>query len=326
MRAVVADEAGGPEVLRVVERPDPEPGVGQVLLDVEATAVNGADLLQRRGLYPVPPGVTDVLGLECSGTVAAVGPGVDGLAVGDEVCALLDGGGYATRVVVSAGQVMPRPGGVDAVGAAALPEVAATVWSNLVGVAGLRAGQRLLVHGGTSGIGTHAVQVARALGAWCAVTVGTPDKAGAARAFDPDAVVVYRDDDWTEQVRDATGGRGVDVVLDPVGGRYLDAHLRLLAPDGHLVVIGLKGGTRGEVDLARLLTGRLSVSGTTLRGRPAEQKADVCAEVVRHVWPRVAAGDVRPVVDRVLALDDVAEAHRVVEAGEHVGKVVLAVG
>ncbi|HWG94306.1 MAG TPA: NAD(P)H-quinone oxidoreductase [Mycobacteriales bacterium] len=325
MRAVSVPDPGGPEALVLAEVPDPEPGPGEVLVDVVATAVNRADVLQRRGHYPPPPGAPPYPGLECSGRVAALGEGVAGWAVGDEVCALLAGGGYAERVAVPSGQLLPVPAGLSLQEAAALPEVVCTVWSNVFQVAGLQPGEVLLVHGGTSGIGTMALQLASRHGARVVCTVGSPEKAARAEELGAERAVRYRDEDFVEVVRELTDGRGADVVLDSLGASYLDRNLRSLAVGGRLVVIGLMGGTRAELDLGRLLARRASVHGTTLRSRPAHEKAAVVEAVLAGVWPAVEAGEVRPVVDRVLPLEQVAEAHRVVEASEHVGKVVLAV-
>ncbi len=322
MLAITAPEPGGPEALVLAEHPDPVPGPGEVLLDVVATAVNRADVMQRRGLYPPPPGVTDVLGLECSGRVAALGEGVAGFAVGDEVCALLSGGGYATRVAVPAAQLLPVPAGVTLVQAASLPEVACTVWSNVFMRAALKPGELLLVHGGASGIGTMAVQLAARAGARVVATVGSGAKAERVRALGADRVVLYRDEDFVEAVR-AEGG--ADVVLDVIGAKYLARNVTALADGGRLVVIGLQGGVTAELDLAQLLSKRGSVHATALRSRPAQQKADIVAATLAGVWPAVEAGEVQPVVDRVLPLAEAAEAHRVLEASEHVGKVVLQV-
>jgi putative PIG3 family NAD(P)H quinone oxidoreductase len=323
MRAAVTDGSGGPEVLRVAELPDPEPGEGELLIDVAATAVNRADLLQRQGFYPPPPGASEVIGLECSGTVAALGEGVDGWSVGDEVCALLAGGGYAERVVVPAGQVMPLPPGTDLVTAAALPEVACTVWSNVFMVAGLRPGEHFLVHGGAGGIGSCAIQLATALGARVYATAGSADKLELCRELGAAVAVNYREQDFVEVVREASGGHGADVVLDNMGASYLPRNVDVLATEGRLVVIGMQGGTRGELDLATLLRKRGAVVATTLRSRPAADKAAICAAVVEHVWPLVGEGRVRPIVHRVMPLTEVAEAHRLLEQGEHTGKVVL---
>jgi putative PIG3 family NAD(P)H quinone oxidoreductase len=324
VRAVTLTGFGGVEVLGWSEVPDPVPGPGEVLVDVTASAVNRADLLQRLGLYPPPPGASDVLGLECSGRVAALGPGVTGWAVGDAVCALLAGGGYAERVVVPAGQLMPVPRGVDLVTAAALPEVGCTVWSNVVQTGALQAGESFLVHGGSSGIGTMAIQVARALGATPILcTVGSEEKAARCRELGADVTIDYHNDDFVAAARAATGGTGCDVVLDIVGAEYLARNVEVLAPDGRLLVIGMQGGTRGQLDLARLMTSRAAVHAATLRGRPAAQKADVCAAVVDGLWPLVEAGTVRPVVAATYPMTEAAAAHTLVESSRHVGKVLL---
>lgn len=326
MRAVFADQPGEPEVLRVTETDDPRPAPGEVVLDVVAAGLNRADLLQRQGFYPPPPGASDVLGLECSGTVAEVGEGVTGWSVGDQACALLAGGGYATKVAVPAGQLMPVPAGVDLVAAAALPEVAATVWSNVYMAGGLRDGECFLVHGAGGGIGSFAIQLAHARGARVFTTTGSPEKRAAAAAFGSDVTIDYREEDFVEVVHDHTGGRGVDVILDNMGAAYLDRNIAALADGGRLVIIGLQGGTRAELDINQLLRKRGSVIATTLRSRPSEDKARICAEVVKHVWPLIEAGRVRPVVHEVLPLDRVADAHRIMEAGEHTGKILLQVG
>jgi len=327
VRAVVQAERGGPEVLSVGEVPDPAPpGEGEVLLHVAATAVNRADLLQRQGFYPPPPGASDIIGMECSGTIAAVGAGVSGFAVGDEVCALLAGGGYAEQVVVPAGQLLPVPAGVGLVEAAALPEAACTVWSNVVDVAGLRAGEWLLIHGGASGIGTFATQVARqVVGAHVAVTAGSAAKLARCAELDAEVLIDYKTDDFVARAKEATGGRGVDVVLDVMGAAYLARNAEVVAVDGRIVVIGLQGGVQGELPIGLMLQKRTTLFATTLRSRPVPDKARICAGVVADVWPAVADGRIRPVIDRVLPLADVAEAHRVIADGEHVGKVVLAV-
>lgn len=323
MRAVVATEPGGPEVLHLIELPDLSPGDEDVLIEVAATAVNRADLLQRRGFYPPPPGASDIIGLECSGTVSAVGRTVTRWKVGDQVCALLSGGGYATQVVVPQGQVLPVPDGIDVVTAAALPEVACTVWSNVFMIAGLQPDETLLVHGGAGGIGTMAIQLAKQLGARVITTAGTEEKLEVCHSLGADIAVNYRDDDFVARVLDATENRGADVILDNMGAKYLGRNVEALATNGRLVVIGLQGGLRAELDLGMLLAKRASVHATSLRARPQEEKALLCAATVEHVWPLVASGRVRPVVDRVLPLDQVAEAHRVVAASEHMGKVLL---
>jgi putative PIG3 family NAD(P)H quinone oxidoreductase len=323
MRAVVATEPGGPEVLAVVERPEPVPGPAEVVVALRATAVNRADLLQRQGRYPPPAGASDVLGLECSGVVAEVGPGVTRWSVGDEVCALLAGGGYADRVLVPEGQVMPVPAGVDLVEAAALPEVACTVWSNVFMIAGLQPDETLLVHGGAGGIGTMAIQLASALGARVLTTAGSAEKLAVCASLGAEVTVNYREEDFVEAVAEATHGRGVDVILDNMGGSYLGRNVSALATEGRLVVIGLQGGAKAELNLGALLTKRAAVIATALRARPVEEKSSICASVVEHVWPLLADGVVRPVVSAVLPLEDAGEAHRRMQAGEHVGKIVL---
>jgi putative PIG3 family NAD(P)H quinone oxidoreductase len=323
MRAVIASEPGGPETLTLTELPDPEPGAGEVVIDVAATAVNRADTLQRRGHYPPPPGASDVLGLECSGTVAAVGADVDAWQVGDEVCALLAGGGYAEKVAVPAGQVMPLPKGIDLVTAGALPEVACTVWSNVFMIAGLQQGETLLVHGGAGGIGTMAIQLAKALGARVVTTAGSPEKLELCRSLGADVAVSYRDVDFVEEVRAATEGRGADVILDNMGAKYLDRNLSALAPDGRLVIIGMQGGVKAELDIGKLLAKRGAVIATSLRSRPTPEKAAICASVVEHVWPLVADGAIRTLVHTTLPFDQAAEAHRIMESGDHSGKIVL---
>ncbi|HEX3929771.1 MAG TPA: NAD(P)H-quinone oxidoreductase [Nocardioides sp.] len=325
MRAVLPREPGGPEVLEYAEVPDPEPGPGEVLVDVVATAVNRADLLQRQGHYPPPPGASPILGLECSGTVAALGAEVDGWQVGQQVCALLAGGGYATRVAVPAGQLMPTPDGVDLVTAAALPEVAATVWSNLMMVAGLRTGETLLVHGGAGGIGTFAIQLATALGARVFATAGTEQKRALCTGLGAEIAIDYRDDDFVAVLKGATGGAGADVILDNMGASYLGRNVEALATQGRLVVIGLQGGTKAELDLGILMRKRAAVAGTTLRARPAGEKAAICAAVVENVWPLVADGTIRPVVGTTLPLSEAGRAHRLMESGESTGKILLTV-
>lgn len=325
MRAVVVPSPGGPESLRLVERPDPEPGPGEVVVAVAATAVNRADVMQRRGHYPPPAGVTDILGLECSGTVAAVGSGVGGWSVGEEVCALLSGGGYAERVAVPAGQLLPVPAGIDLVSAAALPEAAATVWSNLFLVASLQPGETLLVHGGGSGIGTFATQLASALGAVVIVTAGSAEKLRACAALGAEVGIDYREQDFVAEVEGATDGRGADVILDNMGAAYLARNVRALATEGRLVVIGLQGGRTGELDLGLLLGKRAAVIATSLRSRPAAEKAAICASVAEHVWPLVAEGRVRPVVHATYPLDRAADAHALLEGSSHLGKILLTV-
>ena len=323
MRAAITSGAGGPDVLSDAELPDPEPGPGEVAIAVAATAVNRADLLQRQGFSPPPPGASEVIGLECSGTVAALGEGVTDWAVGDEVCALLAGGGYAERVVAPAGQVMPVPAGVDLVSAAAIPEVACTVWSNVFMVAGLRPGEHFLVHGGAGGIGTFAIQLAARLGARVYTTGGTPEKLAACAELGAEVTINYRDEDFVEVVRERSEGHGADVILDNMGAKYLDRNLDALATEGRLVVIGMQGGSKGELDLGKLLRKRGAVIATSLRARPVDEKSAICAAVVEHVWPLVAEGLVRPVVHGTMPLAEVAAAHALMESGDHTGKIVL---
>ncbi|MEV4503596.1 NAD(P)H-quinone oxidoreductase [Streptomyces klenkii] len=323
MYAITITEPGGPEALVWSEVPDPVPGEGEVLVEVVASAVNRADVVQRQGFYDPPPGASPYPGLECSGRIAALGPGVSGWAVGDEVCALLAGGGYAQKVCVPAGQLLPVPDGMDLVTAACLPEVTATVWSNVFMVAHLRPGETFLVHGGGSGIGTMAVQLAKAVGARVAVTAGSADKLEACRELGADILIDYREQDFVEELHKVTGGVGADVVLDIVGAKYLARNVDALAVNGRLVIIGLQGGRKAELDLGALLTKRAAVMGTSLRGRPLAEKATIIAAVREHVWPLVAGGRVRPVVDRTMPMAEAAEAHRVMEQSAHVGKILL---
>lgn len=314
MRAIAYDGFGDPDVIRFVELPDPVAGPGEVVVDVAAAGVNRADLLQRQGRYPPPPGASDVPGLECSGVVRDVGEGVAGFTPGDEVCALLAGGGYATRVAVPAVQCLPVPRGVDLVTAAALPEAACTVWSNVVTTGRLATGETLLVHGGASGIGTFAIQLGKALGARVVVTASAR-KLDRCREFGADAAYDYATDEWTREQ--------ADVVLDIVGAKYLTANVGVLRPNGRLVVIGLQGGVKSELDLGALLAKRGTLAATSLRARPVEEKGAIVADVRTYVWPLVEGAVVRPVVDRVLPLAEAAEAQRVMAAGEHVGKILL---
>lgn len=326
MRAIVIVEPGGPESLVWTEVPDPEPGPGEVLIEIAASAVNRADLLQRQGRYRPPTGASPYPGLECSGRIGAVGAGVTGFVDGDAVCALLTGGGYAEKVVVPAGQVLPVPHGLSLVEAAGLMETACTVWSNVFMLAGLKAGDTFLVHGGAGGIGTTAIQIAGRLGARVFATAGSSRKLELCRELGAEVVVNYRDEDFVERVQAATDGLGVDVILDNMGASYLERNVAALAVGGRLAVIGLQGGVKGELNLNTLLMKRATVRATSLRARPSEEKAAIVDAVRAAVWPLVESGDVRVVVDRTVPVADAAEAHRVVEAGEHVGKVVLTVG
>jgi putative PIG3 family NAD(P)H quinone oxidoreductase len=327
MRAVVVSEPGGPEVLEVREVPDPTPKPDEVIIDVAATAVNRADLLQRQGNYPPPPGASSYLGLECSGTIASVGEAVAGWNVGDPVCALLSGGGYAEQVAVPVGQLLPVPDGVALVDAAGLPEATCTVWSMGFGAhAGrLQPGERLLVHGGTSGIGTMAIQIAHARGAILFATAGTPRKVAYCRELGADIAINYRDEVFDARIESETDGHGVDVILDNMGATYLSRNVASLAVGGRLIVLGLQGGVMGELNLGMLLVKRATVHAAGLRARPPAEKAAVVSETHANVWPLIEAGTVRPVIDRVLTLDDATEAHRLVESSEHIGKVLMRV-
>ena len=323
MKAVTIPAFGGPEalVLSEVERPEPRPG--ELLIRVVAAGVNRADLLQRQGFYSAPAGQSDVPGLEVSGVVEELGDGVEGWSVGDEVCALLAGGGYAEYARVPAGQVLPVPAGVPLVDAAALPEVVCTVWSNVFLTANLQPGETLLVHGGSSGIGTMAIQLGREVGASVAVTAGSSEKLEACRRLGAEVLVNYREEDFVERLREATDGEGADVILDNMGAKYLSRNIAALATSGRLVIIGMQGGTKGELDIAALLAKRGAVIATSLRARPPTEKATIVAAVREHVWPLIVAGRVHPVVQSRHPLADAATAHRELEAGRHVGKILL---
>jgi len=323
VRAAVITHPGPPDVLQVEEVPDPRPDVGEVLVDVTATAVNRADLMQRQGHYDPPPGASPYPGLECSGVIARLGESVTGWAVGDPVCALLAGGGYAERVAVPAGQLMRVPQGLSLRDAAALPETACTVWSMVFDVGGLWPGETLLVHGGTSGIGTLAIQLAHHYGARVITTAGSAAKLDAARRLGADVAIDYREQDFAEVIAETVGG--VDVILDNIGAAYLPRNVASLRIGGRLVVIGLQGGRLGELDLGALLAKRASVSAASLRARPLAQKAAIVTATESFVWPLIESGDVAPVIDRVLPLDDAAAAHQLVESSQHIGKVVLQV-
>ena len=328
MRAITLNGFGGTEVMEWTEVPDLAPGPGQVLIDVRAAGVNRADLLQRQGFYPPPPGASEVLGLECSGVIAEVGAGVTDWKPGDHVCALLAGGGYAEQVVVAATQVLPVPAGLDLYAAASLPEVACTVWSNLVMSAGLHAGQLLLVHGGGSGIGTHATQVAVALGADVAVTAGSAHKLDRCRELGAGVLINYKEQDFVAEIADVEGREGADIILDNMGAAYLGRNIDALAPDGQLVVIGMQGGVTGELTLAKLVGKRASIRAAGLRTRPEtgrSSKAEIVAAVTEHLWPLIADGSVQPVVHAELPITDAATAHDLLDSPETVGKVVLTV-
>jgi putative PIG3 family NAD(P)H quinone oxidoreductase len=325
MKAIQITEPGGPDVLEWTEAPDPVPSAGEVLIEVTASAVNRADLLQRAGHYPPPPGASEILGLECSGRIAALGDGVTEWAVGDEVCALLAGGGYAQLVAVPAGQVLPAPKGVDLVSAAGLPETVCTVWSNVFMGAGLQPRETLLVHGGAGGIGTTAIQLAKALGARVVATAGSPEKVARCRELGADAAINYRTEDFVERLREITAGHGADVILDNIGAAYLGRNVEALAVNGRLVVIGLQGGVRGELDLGRLMAKRAAILSTGLRARPVAEKATIVASVREHVWPLTESGTLTVIADQRFPMAEAAAAHRLVESSGHVGKVLLVV-
>jgi putative PIG3 family NAD(P)H quinone oxidoreductase len=319
MHAIVIEKPGDPDVLRWTEVPDPVAGAGEVLLDVAAAGINRADIMQRQGFYPPPPGVPEYPGLEVSGRVAALGEGVTGWQVGDEACALLSGGGYAERVAVPAGQLLPVPRGVSLVEAAGLPEVTATVWSNVFMLAGLRESESFLVHGGSSGIGTMAIQLAKAHGARVLCTAGSTEKLERCRALGADVAINYRTEDFVK------AAKPVDVILDNMGAEYLPRNVDALGTDGRLMVIGLQGGRVGKLDLGTLLAKRALVHATSLRSRPAAEKAEIVAAVREHVWPLIESGAVRPIVDRTVPMPEAASAHRILEESRHVGKIVLTV-
>ena len=329
MIAIEITRFGGPEVLRPVERASPEPGPNEVLVEVLAAGVNRPDLMQRQGKYPPPPGAPDIPGLEISGTIVACGPVLEGetsrWAPGDLVCALVAGGGYAERVVVPSPQCLPVPAGVDPVIAAAIPETYFTVWTNVFQRGKLSTGESILVHGGTSGIGTTAIQLARAFGATVYATAGSADKCAACETLGARGIN-YRTTDFVEAIAELTSGRGVNMILDIIGGDYLERNLKALAMDGRLIQIGLQGGAKTAIDLRTVMQRRLTLTGSTLRPRSVAEKAAIARDLEQHVWPLLSSGTVAPVIDRTLPLENAAEAHRLLESGEVVGKIVLTVG
>lgn len=325
MHAIVAESA---DKLRWQHVPDVTAGPGEVLVKVTAAGVNRADLLQAAGLYPPPPGASELLGMEVSGVIEAVGDDVADWSPGQEVCALLAGGGYAEYVAVPAGQLLPHPAGLDLVDSAGVPEVACTVWSNLVMTAHLGEGLLLLMHGGASGVGSHAIQVARALGARVAVTAGSAAKLEACRELGAEILINYRDEDFVARVHEATDGRGADVIFDIMGAAYLDRNIDALATEGRLVIIGMQGGVKGELNIGKLMGKRAHVIGTTLRARPTNgpnSKSEVVAAVTESVWPMIADGRVRPIIGARVPIQDAGEAHRMLSAGEVTGKIVLTI-
>ena len=324
MKCITFAEAGPPEVLHIGERPKPAPGQAEVLVKVQAAGVNRPDLMQRQGKYPPPPGASDVLGLEIAGTVDAVGPGVTRWRVGDQVCALVAGGGYAEWCVTPEPQCLPIPRGLDIAHAAALPETYFTVWTNLFQRARLQAGERVLVHGGTSGIGTTAIQLARQFGATVIATAGTDRKRDACERLGARAIN-YRATDFVAAVKEITGGSGVDVILDIVGGEYLARNLECLAMDGRIVQIGLLGGPRAEVNLTAIMHRRATLTGSTLRPRSVAEKGAIARDLEQRVWPILSEGKAAPIVDATFPLDRAADAHRLLEGGDVIGKIVLIV-
>jgi putative PIG3 family NAD(P)H quinone oxidoreductase len=325
VRAVVITRPGGPEVLEVQDVPDPVAAPGEVIIDVVASAINRADLLQRAGNYPPPPGASPYLGMECSGVISVLGEGVVGWQVGDEVCALLAGGGYAEKVAAPAGQLMPRPERVSLLDSAALPEVTCTVHSMVFEAGHLQPGESVLIHGGTSGIGTMAIQLVHEFGCRVFTTAGTDRKVGICLELGADVAINYREEEFEERIAAETKRAGVDLILDNMGAKYLPRNVKSLGTGGRLVVLGLQGGVVGELNLGALLGKRASVMAAGLRGRPEAQKAAIVASTCAFVWPQLASGAVRPIIDRVLSLEDAVEAHRLLESSEHVGKVLLRV-
>ena len=325
MKVVEVITVGSPEGLAVCDRPVPTVTSGELLIKVAAAGVNRADIMQRVGHYPPPSGASDILGLEVSGTVAVVGSGVAEWRVGDPVCALVTGGGYAEYCVVPAPQCLPVPAGIDLVDAAALPEAFFTVWKNVIGCGRLAEGETFLVHGGSSGIGTTAIQLARHLCARVLATAGSDEKCAACEQLGAERAINYRTEDFVQVVKQVTDGRGVDVILDMVGGAYLQRNLDSLALEGRIVLIGLMGGAKGEVNLARLMSRRLILTGSTLRSRSVKEKGAIAAALREHVWPHIASHELRPVIHAKFSLKDAAEAHRVMETSTHIGKLLLVV-
>jgi len=323
MRAVVVTEPGGPDALRLVDAPVPEPAPGEVLIKVDAAGVNRADVLQRRGLYDPPPGATRILGLECSGEIVAVGEGISDEEIGAQVAALLTGGGYAEFVTAPFGQVAPVPDQLDVVTAGGIMETFSTVWSNVFMVGRLQPGETFLVHGGSSGIGTVAIQLAKAFDATVATTVGAPRKAELCRELGADLVIDYREQDFVEALREA--GLRPDVILDIIGAKYLTDNIRSLNTAGRLIIIGLQGGVKGELNIGALLAKRAAITATSLRARPSGEKAAIVQQMTAQTWPLIDAGEVRPVVHGTMPLEQASEAHRVMEESSHLGKLILTV-
>ncbi len=326
MRFIDLPSHGGPDAMRLSHAPLPRPAKGEILVKVEAAGVNRPDVAQRQGIYPPPKGASPILGLEIAGEVVALGEGVDEFRPGDRVCALANGGGYAEYCVVPAGQALPFPKGYDAVKAAALPETFFTVWANLFQMAGLTEGETVLIHGGSSGIGTTAIQLAKAFGADVYTTAGSAEKCQACVTLGAKRAINYREEDFTEVVKSETGGKGVDIVLDMIGAAYFDKNLAALAKDGCLSIIAFLGGAVAEkVDLRPIMVKRLTVTGSTMRPRTADEKRAIRDELVEQVWPLIESGEVQPVINRVFALEEVADAHRLMESSTHIGKIVMRV-
>ncbi|OLC80346.1 MAG: NAD(P)H-quinone oxidoreductase [Acidobacteria bacterium 13_1_40CM_4_65_8] len=323
MIAIEIREPGEPDVLVPVERPTPVPGSGDVLIKVAAAGVNRPDVMQRRGKYPPPPGASDIPGLEVAGTVDQIGPDVTGWKIGDAVCALVAGGGYAEYCVAPAPQCLPVPRGLDLVSAAAIPETFFTVWTNVFERGRLDAGESILVHGGSSGIGTTAIQLARARGSRVFATAGSPEKCTACEQLGAERAINYKDTDFLEAVRAATGGRGVDVVLDMVGGEYFARNIDALAVEGRLVEIATLRGAKAELTIPTIMQRRLTITGSTLRARSVAEKGAIARAVHTHVWPLLESGAVKPIIYKTFPLPRAADAHRVMEAGNHIGKLVL---
>jgi putative PIG3 family NAD(P)H quinone oxidoreductase len=326
MKVIDVPQPGGPEALVLVERPVPQPAPGEVLIEVAAAGLNRADILQRRGLYPTPPGAPSHPGLEVAGTIAAMGADVTEFKVGDAVCALLQGGGYAEYCCVDAGQVLPIPGSLDMIEAASLPEAMFTVWSNVFGFGRLQPGESLLVHGGSSGIGVAAIQLAAALGHVVFATAGSADKCRFCESLGARRAIDYKSEDFVAEIARQTDGRGVNVVFDMVGGSYVPRNLQVLATEGRLVIIATQGGVKGEIDVLRIMLQRLVITGSTLRPRSVEFKRAIRDQLLEKVWPLIAAGRVRPIVDSVFALAEASKAHARMESSEHKGKIILALG
>ena len=326
MTAIGLPTPGGPEALVPVERPMPVPGAGEILVKVAAAGVNRPDVMQRKGLYPPPPGAPDIPGLEIAGEVVALGEGVTRWKLGDKVCALVSGGGYAQYCLADEGSALPVPAGLSMVEAAALPETFFTVWTNVFDLAGLKAGERFLVHGGTSGIGTTAIQLAKAFGATVFTTAGSPEKCDVCRQLGADVAIDYKAEDFVAVVKEKSGGKGVNVILDMVGGSYIARNYEAAAPLARLVQIAFMEGSKVQIDFMRLMLKRLSHMGSTLRSRPKAEKAAIAASLVEKVWPLIAAGTVKPVMDQTFPLEKASEAHARMETSAHIGKIMLTVG